>query len=55
MLSGTVFINRSNNRSAVASMTQAGDDMKQKRVSVSSVLLRCAKLTSHTDLSMDVS
>lgn len=34
LLSGTVFINRGNNRSAVASMTQAGEDMKRKRVSV---------------------
>ncbi|WWC95939.1 hypothetical protein V866_002806 [Kwoniella sp. B9012] len=34
MMSGTVFINRSNNKSAVASMTQAGDDMKRKRISL---------------------
>ncbi|WWD18332.1 hypothetical protein CI109_102782 [Kwoniella shandongensis] len=34
MLSGTVFINRSNNKSAVASMTQAGEDMKRKRISL---------------------
>lgn len=33
MLSGTVFINRGNNKSAVASMSQAGDDMLRKRVS----------------------
>ena len=32
MLSGTVFIDRSNNKSAVASMQQAGEDMKRKRV-----------------------
>nr|XP_019045831.1 phosphatidylinositol glycan, class A [Kwoniella bestiolae CBS 10118]OCF24761.1 phosphatidylinositol glycan, class A [Kwoniella bestiolae CBS 10118] len=34
MMSGTVFINRSNNKSAVASMTQAGDDMKRKGISL---------------------
>ncbi|WVQ80550.1 hypothetical protein IAT38_002655 [Cryptococcus sp. DSM 104549] len=34
MMSGTVFINRSNNKSAVASVTQAGDDMKRKRISL---------------------
>ncbi|KAK8858442.1 hypothetical protein IAR55_002669 [Kwoniella newhampshirensis] len=34
LLSGTVFINRSNNKSAVASMTQAGEDMKRKRISL---------------------
>ncbi|WWC88843.1 uncharacterized protein L201_003758 [Kwoniella dendrophila CBS 6074] len=34
MMSGTVFINRGNNKSAVASMTQAGDDMKRKRISL---------------------
>jgi hypothetical protein len=32
-MSGTVFINRSNNRSAVASMQAAGEDMKRKKVS----------------------
>jgi hypothetical protein len=32
LMSGTVFINRSNNKSAVASMAQAGEDMKRKRV-----------------------
>lgn len=32
LLSGTVFINRSNNKSAVASMQTAGEDMKRKRV-----------------------
>ena len=31
-MSGTVFINRSNNRSAVASMQTAGEDMKRKKV-----------------------
>jgi len=35
MLSGTVFINRGNNKSAIASMQQAGEDMKGKRVSLS--------------------
>jgi len=35
-MSGTVFINRSNNKSAVASMAQAGEDMKRKKVSYSS-------------------
>ncbi|OCF43934.1 phosphatidylinositol glycan, class A [Kwoniella heveanensis CBS 569] len=34
MMSGTVFINRSNNKSAIASMTQAGEDMKRKRISL---------------------
>ena len=34
LLSGTVFINRGNNKSAVASMSQAGEDMKGKRVCV---------------------
>jgi hypothetical protein len=33
LLSGTVFIDRKNNKSAIASMTQAGEDMKRKRVS----------------------
>jgi phosphatidylinositol glycan class A protein len=33
LMSGAVFIDRSNNKSAIASMTQAGDDMKQKNVS----------------------
>lgn len=32
MMSGTVFINRGNNKSAIASMQQAGEDMKGKRV-----------------------
>lgn len=32
LMSGTVFIDRSNNKSAVASMTQAGEDMKGKKV-----------------------
>ncbi|ORX40248.1 hypothetical protein BD324DRAFT_641151 [Kockovaella imperatae] len=34
LLSGTVFINRSNNRSAVASMQMAGEDMMRKRISL---------------------
>lgn len=34
MLSGTVFINRGNNKSAVASMTQAGEEMKRKKISL---------------------
>ncbi|KAL7423184.1 Phosphatidylinositol N-acetylglucosaminyltransferase GPI3 subunit [Cryptotrichosporon argae] len=34
MLSGTVFINRSNNRSAVASLQHAGEEMKRKRISL---------------------
>ncbi|WVF69309.1 hypothetical protein IAT40_004085 [Kwoniella sp. CBS 6097] len=34
MMSGTVFIDRSNNKSAIASMTQAGEDMKRKRISL---------------------
>lgn len=33
LMSGAVFIDRSNNKSAVASMTQAGEDMKRKKVS----------------------
>jgi phosphatidylinositol glycan class A protein len=33
MLSGAVFINRSNTKSAIAAMQQAGEDMKGKRVS----------------------
>lgn len=32
LMSGAVFIDRSNNKSAVASMTQAGEDMKRKKV-----------------------
>jgi len=32
MLSGAVFINRSNTKSAIAAMQQAGEDMKGKRV-----------------------
>ncbi|ORY21988.1 transferase [Naematelia encephala] len=34
MMSGTVFINRGNNRSAIASMAHAGEDMKRKRISL---------------------
>ncbi|WVR06222.1 hypothetical protein IAU60_003252 [Kwoniella sp. DSM 27419] len=34
LMSGTVFIDRSNNKSAIASMTQAGEDMKRKRISL---------------------
>nr|ODN79223.1 phosphatidylinositol glycan, class A [Cryptococcus depauperatus CBS 7841] len=34
MMSGAVFIDRSNNKSAVASMHQAGEDMKRKRISL---------------------
>jgi phosphatidylinositol glycan class A protein len=33
LMSGAVFIDRSNNKSAIASVTQAGDDMKRKNVS----------------------
>jgi phosphatidylinositol glycan class A protein len=33
LMSGTVFINRGNHKSAIASMTHAGEDMKRKRVS----------------------
>ncbi|KAE8538726.1 hypothetical protein D1P53_005089 [Cryptococcus gattii VGV] len=33
MMSGTVFINRSNNKSAIASLQQAGEEMKRKRAS----------------------
>lgn len=36
LMSGTVFINRSNNRSAVASMQAAGEDMKRKKVRLAS-------------------
>jgi hypothetical protein len=32
LLSGSIFINRSNNKSAVSSMQQAGDEMKAKKV-----------------------
>jgi phosphatidylinositol glycan class A protein len=32
LMSGAVFIDRSNNKSAVASMTHAGEDMKRKKV-----------------------
>ncbi len=45
LLSGTVFINRGNNRSAVASLTQAGEDMKRKRVSASRISDRQPHLT----------
>ncbi|KIR29772.1 phosphatidylinositol glycan, class A [Cryptococcus deuterogattii LA55] len=34
MMSGTVFINRSNNKSAIASLQQAGEEMKRKRISL---------------------
>jgi len=34
MLSGTVFIDRKNNKSAIESMHQAGEDMKRKRISL---------------------
>lgn len=34
LMSGAVFIDRSNNKSAVASMTQAGEDMKRKKVCI---------------------
>jgi phosphatidylinositol glycan class A protein len=32
LMSGAVFIDRSNNKSAIASMTQAGEDMKRSNV-----------------------
>ena len=32
LMSGAVFIDRKNNKSAIASMTHAGDDMKRKKV-----------------------
>lgn len=34
LMSGAVFIDRKNNKSAIASMTQAGEDMKRKNVSL---------------------
>ncbi|AAW43127.1 hypothetical protein CNBD4030 [Cryptococcus deneoformans B-3501A] len=34
MMSGTVFINRSNNKSAIASLQHAGEEMKRKRISL---------------------
>lgn len=35
MLSGTVFINRGNSKSAIATMHHAGEEVKRKRVSPS--------------------
>lgn len=34
MLSGSVFINRRNNKSAITMMQQAGDEMKRKKLSL---------------------
>jgi phosphatidylinositol glycan class A protein len=38
LLSGTVFIDRGNAKSAISSMDQAGADMKRKRVSAAYIL-----------------
>jgi len=34
MMSGTVFVNRSNRKAAIASMNHVGDEMKRKRISL---------------------
>ena len=50
LMSGAVFIDRSNNKSAIASMTQAGDDMKQKNVSALSLSLHEVELKKQISL-----
>lgn len=54
LLSGTVFINRGNNKSAVASMTQAGKDMMRKRVGLA---LHLMEITAdhHSDITVHLS
>lgn len=53
LMSGAVFIDRSNNKSAIASMTQAGDDMKQKNVS--GVSLAFGNQADDVDIAVDLS
>lgn len=52
MMSGTVFINRSNNKSAIASLQQAGEEMKRKRAS-SYLRPPCYRLR-HADFTLDL-
>ena len=49
LMSGAVFIDRSNNKSAIASMTQAGEDMKRSNVSCL-ISLPGSKLTMQISL-----
>lgn len=52
MMSGTVFINRSNNKSAIASLQQAGEEMKRKRAS--SYLCPPCYRSRHADFTLDL-